>query len=382
MMTRNRANGEGTVYPRKNNQGKVIGYRASYWVRTANGRTRRYVSGKTKTEALAALRKATADRDGGLVFDAKNLKLGRYLERWLQDSVKGTVKQTTYEGYERLARVHLVPTVGDVKLRLLTPVHIRALYREKIASGLAATSVQRIHALLHKALKEAVNDGLIPRNVTDAVKAPRQQRKEMKTFTPEQAHAFLDAAKEDRLGALYVVAIHTGLRQGELFGLRWEDVDLEAGTLSVHRTLSGAKGGPTFTTPKNDKPRRVRLTSQAIEALRDHRKRQLEERMRFAGLWQDHGLVFCSTVGTPLSRHNVYNRSFKPLLERAGLPRTFRFHDLRHTFATLMASCGGHSTVVQEMLGHATVNITLDLYSHVLPDMQEDAVDRLGALLS
>ena len=109
MMTRKRANGEGTVYPRKNKHGKVIGYRASYWVRTANGRTRRYVSGKTKTEALAALRKATADRDSGLVFDAKNLKLGTYLERWLQDSVKGTVKQTTYEGYERLARVHLVP---------------------------------------------------------------------------------------------------------------------------------------------------------------------------------------------------------------------------------------------------------------------------------
>jgi integrase len=320
--------------------------------------------------------------DGTLVFDAKNLKLGRYLDRWLQDSVKGTVKQSTYEGYERLARVHLVPTLGDVKLSVLTPAHIRALYRERIASGLAPTSVQRIHALLHKALKQAVNDGLIPRNVTDAVKSPRQQRKEMKTFTPEQVHAFLDAAKDDRLRALYVVAIHTGVRQGELFGLRWGDVDLEAGTLSVHRTLSGAKGGPTFTTPKNDKARRVRLTPQATEALRDHRKRQLEERMRLAGLWQDYGLVFCSTVGTPLSRHNIYNRSFKPLLERAGLPRTFRFHDLRHTFATMMASSGGHAKVVQEMLGHATINITLDLYSHVLPDMQEDAVDRLGVLLS
>ena len=125
--------------------------------------------------------------------------------------------------------------------------------------------MQRIHTLLHKALKQAVNDGLIPRNVTEAVKAPRQQRKEMKTFTPEQAHAFLDAAEGDRLGALYVVAIHTGLRQGELFGLRWEDVDLEAGTLSIHRTLSGAKGGPTFTTPKNDKARRVRLRRRQLK---------------------------------------------------------------------------------------------------------------------
>ena len=357
-------------------------YMARYTVQTPTGPKRKTLYGKTRREVDEKLTAAKADRDRGLLFDADSLTVGRYLERWLADSVRDTVKAITYETYERLMRLHLVPTLGRVKLKNLTPTHVRGLYREKLDSGLSPSSVQRIHALLHKALTQAVNDGLIPRNATDPVKPPRQSRKEMKTLTPEQAHVFLEAAKDDRLEALYIVAIHTGLRQGELLGISWDEVDLEAGTLSVHRTLSGAKGGPKFTTPKNNRTRRVRLTPQAAEALRDHRKRQLEERLRFAGLWQDQGLVFCSTVGTPLSRHNVYKRSFKPLLERAGLPHTFRFHDLRHTFATLMACSGGHVKVVQEMLGHATISITLDLYSHVLQDMQEDAVDRLGAMLS
>jgi integrase len=357
-------------------------YMARYTVQTPTGPKRKTLYGKTRREVDEKLTAAKADWDRGLLFDADSLTVGRYLERWLADSVRDTVKAITYETYERLMRLHLIPTLGRVKLKNLTPTHVRGLYREKLDSGLSPSSVQRIHALLHKALTQAVNDGLIPRNATDPVKPPRQSRKEMKTLTPEQAHVFLEAAKDDRLGALYIVAIHTGLRQGELLGISWDDVDLEAGTLSVHRTLSGAKGGPKFTTPKNNRTRRVRLTLQAAEALRDHRKRQLEERMSLAGLWQDHGLVFCSTVGTPLSRHNVHKRSFKPLLERAGLPHTVRFHDLRHTFATLMASSGGHAKVVQEMLGHASINITLDLYSHVLPDMQEDAVYRLGAMLS
>src|SRR5215208_2908329 len=264
---------------------------ARYTVQTATGAKRKTLYGKTRREVDEKLTMAKADRDRGLLFDANSLTVGRYLEQWLADSVRDTVKATTYETYERLRRLHLVPTLGRVKLKNLTPAHVRGLYREKLSSGLSPSSVQRIHALLHKALKQAVNDGLIPRNATEAVKAPRQQRKERKTFRPEQAHAFLEAAKGDRLGALYIVAIHTGLRQGELFGLRWDDVDLDGGTLSVQRTLSGAKGGPKFTTPKNDRTSRVRLTPQAAEALRHHRKRQLEERLRFAALWQDQGLV-------------------------------------------------------------------------------------------
>jgi integrase len=251
----------------------------------------------------------------------------------------------------------------------------------KLDSGLSPASVQRVHALLHKALKQAVNDGLVARNVTQAVKAPRQSRKEIPTLNREQARVFLEAAKGDRLEVLYLLAIHTGLRQGELLGLKWGDVNLDRGTLQVQRILSAAKNGPTFTTLKTNKGRSVRLTAQAMQALRDHRKRQVEERLKYDGIWQDHGLVFITLVGTPLNRHNVFSRSFKPLLRRAGLP-DIPFHALRHSFATLMLAGGEDPKVVQEMMGHSGIRVTMDFYSHVLPDMQKEAVDRLGAVLS
>ncbi len=180
---------------------------------------------------------------------------------------------------------------------------------------------------------------------------------------------------------MYLLAIHTGLRQGELLGLKWSDVDLDRGPPQVRRIRSAAKGAPTFTTPKNNKSRSVGLTAHAVQTLRDHRKRQIEERLKYAGLWQETGLVFTSTIGTPLNRHNVFRRSFKPLLRRAGLP-DIPFHALRHSFATLMLSGREHPKVVQEMLGHSRINTTLDFYSHVLPDMQKEAVDRLGARFS
>src|SRR5829696_8464086 len=273
-MTRRRGNGEGSITRHK----KSGLYMACYTVHTATGPKRKTIYGKTRAEVAEKLTKAMSERDSGLVFDADNLKVGEYLKRWLSDSVKYTVKQTTYESYERIARVHLVPTLGRIKLKNLSPTHVRGLYREKLDSRLSPASVQRIHALLHKALKQAVNDGLIPRNVTEAVAAPRQIRKEIQALPPEEARAFLQAAKSDRLEALYLLAIHTGLRQGELLDLKWDDIDLDQGTLQVRRILSAAKSGPAFTTPKNNKGRSVRLTPQAVQALRDHRKRQIEER--------------------------------------------------------------------------------------------------------
>ena len=370
-------NGEGGISRHK----KSGLYMARYTVQTPTGPKRKTLYGKTRREVDEKLTAAKADRDSGLLFDADSLMVARYLERWLADSVRDTVKATTYETYERLMRLHLIPALGRVKLKNLTPAHVRGLYREKLDSGLSPTSVQRVHALLHKALKQAVNDGLVARNVTQAVKAPRQQRKEIPTLNQEQARVFLEAAKGDRLEALYLLAIHTGLRQGELLGLKWGDVDLDRGTLQVRRILSAAKNGPTFTTPKNNQGRSVRLTAQAMQALRDHRKRQVEERLKHSGLWQDHCLVFTTLVGTPLNRHNVFSRSFKPLVQRAGLPN-IPFHALRHSFATLMLAGGEHPKVVQEMMGHSGIRVTMDFYSHVLPDMQKDAVDRLGAMLS
>jgi integrase len=178
-----------------------------------------------------------------------------------------------------------------------------------------------------------------------------------------------------------VVALHCGLREGEILGLKWSDVDMDAGTLQVRRTLSEALAGHLFEPPKNGKGRSVKLTARAVEALRNHLTRQIEEIESLGDRYRDQGLVFPSQVGTPMNAKNLTARSFKPLLKKAGLP-DIRFHDLRHTFATLMLQNGEHPKVVQEMLGHATIAITMDTYSHVLPNMQRDAVDRLGVLLS
>jgi integrase len=258
---------------------------------------------------------------------------------------------------------------------------VRSLYRAKLDAGLAPRSVLHIHRTLSKALKQATDDGLIPRNVAGLVKPPRPQREEIRPLDREQVRTLFEAASAsgDRLEALYVVAVTTGMRRGELQGLKWEDLDLEAGTLQVRRTLSEPKGGWVFEAPKSGKGRSVRLTRKAVLALREHRKRQLEERMQRAGLWSDHGLIFPSAIGTPMSGGNL-NRSFKALLKRAGLSAV-RFHDLRHTCATLLLRQGVNPKFVQELLGHADISLTLNVYSHILPDMGDAAAGAMDAAL-
>jgi integrase len=374
-------NGTGTVYPRRNKEGKITGYRGSYF--TADGR-RRYVSAKTKTEARRVLRQAMADADGGFIFDADTLKVGEYLDRWLSDSVSDTVKATTFERYEQITRLHLKPTLGRVKLKALTPAHVRSVYREKLEEGSSARTVRYVHTTLHKALKQAVMDGLIPRNATEAVRPPQPSREEMHPLTPEQAKLLLQVAHEtgDRLEALYVLAIHTGLRQGELLGLKWDDVDLEDGSLQVRRTLTITKNGPVFTFPKTASSRRsVKLNSKATEALRSHLERQLGEIDKIGSLWCENGLIFASETGEPLNRHNLTRRSFKPLLKRAELPE-IRFHDLRPTCATLLLTRNVNPKIVSEMLGHSSIAITLDTYSHGLPNMRDQAAAAMEEALS
>jgi integrase len=267
-----------------------------------------------------------------------------------------------------------------VKLTALTPTHVRGLYREKLDSGLAPRTVLHIHRTLSKALKQATDDGLIPRNAAGPVKPPRPRTEEIRPLGREQVRALFEASRGDRLETLYVVAVTAGLRRGELQGLKWEDVDLDAGTLQVRRTLSEPKGGYIFETPKSGKGRNIRLTQKAAAALREHRKRQLEERMEHGALWRDHGLVFPSGIGAPLLGGNL-NRTFKATLQCAGLPRSTRFHDLRHTCATLLLRQGVHVKFVQELLGHADISLTLNVYSHVLPDMGDAAAGAMDAAL-
>jgi integrase len=361
-----RGNNEGSISRRKD--GRWMG---RYTVHTAGGPKQRAVYGKTREDAAEKLTKAMADRNGGFLYDAGKQTVGEYLTRWLADSVQDTVRQRTYERYESIVRVHLVPTIGRIKLKALTPAHVRGLYRDRLDSGLAPRSVLHIHRTLYSGLKQAVSDGLLARNAAVSVKPPQPRREEIRPLSREQVRTFLETVSGDRLEALYVVAVTAGLRRGELQGLKWNDVDLEAGTLQVRRTLSEPRGGYIFEAPKSGKGRSIRLTRRATAALREHRKRQLEERMERVALWQNHGLVFPSGVGTPLLGGNL-NRAFKAVLRRAALPE-IRFHDLRHTTATLLLRQGVNPKFVQELLGHADISLTLNVYSHVLPDMGDAA---------
>lgn len=330
--------------------------------------------GKDREDVVAKLADALSNRNKGLVFDAGSLTVEDYLARWLSDSVKGTVRISTFERHEQIIRAHIEPALGRMKLKALTPAHVRSLHRAKLDSGLAPATVRKIHSTLHKALSQAVSDGLIPRNAAD-VKAPRPAPEEMRPLSEAEARTFLEAAREagDRFEALYVLAITTGLRRGELLGLRWDDADLECGTLRVGRALvrEGSRHVVGETKTKRGR-RRVNLTPRTVGALKAHRKRQLEERMRLSDLYEDHGLIFATNFGTPLNPENLVKRSFKPLLSKAGLPE-IRFHDLRHTCATLLLGRSVHPKIVQELLGHATIAMTLDTYSHYLPSMGDQA---------
>ena len=225
-----------------------------------------------------------------------------------------------------------------------------------------------------KALKQAVRWGLVLRNVADDVDPPKVHKKEVRPLSNEQARKLLDTAQGDRLEALYVVAVQSGLRQGELLALRWEDVDLEARTLQVRRTLTRNGGKLAVGPTKTSKGRcTVKLTQDATEALRRHLERQLVEIDEASNSWQENGLVFCTCKGTLINPTNLRRRFLAPLLQRAGLP-PMTFHQLRHTAATILLLKNVNPKVVSEMLGHASIAITLDTYSHVLPNMQQSAV--------
>jgi len=359
-----RGNGEGTITRRKDGR-----WEAKYTVYTAEGPKRRALYGKTRKVAADKLARALADRTSGHTFDTENMTVGEYLDRWLNDSDKGSVRTSTYERHEQIVRLHLKPALGRLKLSKLTPAHVQGLYRDKLDSGLSPATVQKIHTVLHKALTQALKWNMIPRNAADAVKVPRPVPEEMHPLSPDEARNLIEAARGDKLEAPYILAVHTGMRQGELLGLKWEDVDLNEGVIHIRRTVVRSGGRISLGEPKTKGSRRpVHLTGAAVEALKAHLERQLEDIERLGDLYRDHGLVFTSEVGTLINPSNLRRRSFAPLLQRAGLPR-IRFHDLRHTCATLLLSRNVHPKYVQELLGHATVAITLDTYSHVIRGM-------------
>ena len=297
------------------------------------------------------------------------------------DSAKPTVRPRTYESYHHIVNAHITPTLGKTSLTKLAPSQVRNLLNTKTAAGLSPRTVQYIRAVLRLALGQALRDGDVPRNVCDAVKAPKRERHEVQPLTLAQAKTFLAKITEHRDEALFMTAAVIGLRKGELLGLRWQDIDLDAGTLTVKMQAQRITGEKVLVPPKTDKSRRsIDLPAFVVAALRRHRTRQLEERLPAGSRWHEQGLVFPSTIGTIADSANV-THAFHSALERAELPRQ-RFHDLRHLAASLMLAQDVNPKVMQEILGHSQLSMTMDLYSHLMPAAKKDVAARMDILLA
>lgn len=345
------------------------------------GSRRKALYGATAEEARAKMVKLRRDLQLGIALPDDRVTVGRFLDKWLEDSVKPSKRDNTYRGYEVNVHVHIKPHLGAIRRSKLSPWHIETWQRTLLDSDLAPASVRYARATLQSALAKAEARELVGRNVVKLVAGPPMTRKEVEPFTPEQAQEFLAGVEGDRLEALYVVAFTLGLRIGEILGLRWVDVDLDAGTLRVVLSWTRSKGEKKFTEPKSERSRRtLSLPATTLSTLKSHRLRQLEERMRYADEWQDSGLVFVSHFGTPLIDSNV-RRSFNRHTERLRLPHR-RLHDGRRACASLLLALGVDMRVVMEILDHSQIALTANTYSHSVPQLQEDAARRMDALLA
>lgn len=371
-----RGNGEGTITLRPDGR----------WMAriSVGGGRRRTVYAKTRGEAARLLTdELKRSHDGVSLSMSARLTVAAYLDAWIAGA-RSSVRGSTWRRYEILVRLQLLPRLGHVRLMRLAPTDLSTAYADMLSSGLAPRTVGHAHRVLGRALREAEVAGIVTRNVARLVRPPRVANVEMHTFNADQARTLISAAVDtnDRLAAIYAVALATGARQGELLALRWQDVDIDRGTIRITRTLIRASGGLTMSEPKTASGKRtIPVGRSTIDALRAHRTAQVAERLRVGPAWQDGDLVFASQTGAPVDPSNLLSRHYYPLLRRVGLPR-LTFHALRHTAATLMLGSGTHIRVVAERLGHADPTVTLRVYSHVTPTMQREAAQVMDALLS
>jgi integrase len=374
-MTR-RANNEGSIWRRRD--GRWCG---AYFVPRpgGEGRVRKYVYGHTRAEVHAKLTQVIRQVQQGVPVPVHRLSVGEYLDEWLQQVAAVRVRPRTLAGYEQNVRLHLVPRLGRRRLGALSPRDVRQLLDALRGEGLSSRTVQHVHATLRAALEHAVREELLSRNVAKLVRVPTPRRAEREALTLDEVRLLLKAGREDRLFALYVVALLMGLRRSELVGLRWEDVDLEKGVLRVRRTLQRVGGQLQVFPPKSQRSRRtVPLPETVAGALAEHRLRQQREQ-ETAAAWQDSGYVFVSQVGTPVDPDN-FSRLFGSLCERAGVRRV-RLHDLRHTCVSMLLALGEHPRVVMEIAGHSAIEMTMNVYGHVALDSQRTALRKLDNLI-
>lgn len=371
-MAQIRGRNEGTIHKRPNGtwraQVSLDGKRMSF-------------SAATRQECQGWLKKTIHQIDGGLTFTGAQTTYKEFLEDWLV-SLASRLRPATVRQYNMTIRRYIIPVIGRIKLKDLRPDQIQNLYDAKVQDGCGPRTVQVIHAVIHRSLAHALKLGLIIRNPAAVVTPPKSSQKEMKIYDESQVNQMLLAARGNRNEALYNLAVTTGLRQGELLGLRWNDLDWEKRSLQVGRQLKRKfRKGDYFEYPKTKAGRRtIILGSKTIEKLQEHWKCQNQERVLAGERWQENDLIFPTPIGTPMDHSNLY-RAFKDFIRQAGLPE-IRFHDIRHTAASLMLNHGTPVIVVSRRLGHSKASITLDIYGHLIPEMQNDVAEMMDELIS
>jgi integrase len=335
----------------------------------------------TKRDAEALLVHLLHQRETGVDAPPGRLTVAEYLQQWLDAYVRPNTAPKTLRRYEQLIRVHLAPALGSIQLTKLRPLHIQEAYTNVVRSGRSARTALHCHRVLREALQHAVKWQLLGRNPADAVDSPRPERHEIPAVTPEAVQKLLAAAEQTSYGAMIHTAVATGLRLGELTGLRWQDIDLAGGVLSVRQTCQWlSREGFLYRQPKSYRSARpVALSPSTINRLRQHRRAQLEERLSVGPAYLDSDLVFADAVGGPC-HPSTLRKAWLGITACAGMSG-FRFHDLRHAHASLLLRQGVHPKIVSERLGHSTVGITLDVYSHVTPNLQAAAAKDFDRVL-
>jgi integrase len=344
-------------------------------------RIRKWHSGfKTMRDAERARVELLSRVDQGAYVEPSRLTVAAFLrDQWLP-GLKPQMRPGSWEEHRSKVEVHVIPAFGGERLQRLGPAHLNQLYAHLLERGLSAQRVLLVHATIRRALADAVKWDYVPRNVALLASPPRPRRPELKTWTAPQLRSFLEHVRSDRLYAMWLLAASTGMRRGEVLGLRWVDVDLDTARVGVRQTLVAVNHQVVVSEPKTSKGRRsVALDPATVEALRIHRKGQLTERLAWGPAWTDSGLVFTRQDGRPL-HPNAVTRAFGRHVLAAGVP-VIRLHDLRHTHATLALAAGVHPKVVQERLGHANIAITLDIYSHAVPALEEQAAATVARLV-
>ncbi len=372
-------NREGSLYKRASD-GRWIGAVLLGYDEEGHLR-RKTVSGKTREETAKKLRALHHNIDEGLPPPDDKIMVGQLLDSWLADVVPLRVAPGTLANYSSLVKHHIKPAFGRKRLSRLLPDDVQRFITSKLNEGLSTRTVRHLRGVLVQALEHAVRQGRVARNVAVLTDGPRLKQRDGRTMTVDEAKKLLKVARGDRLEALYPLMLATGIRPGEAFGLPWTHVDLKSGQITVRQALSRQPGGNVIGDGKTGTKgwRTIKLPSPVVEALKSHLRRQRRERKEMGEAWQDHGLVFCTPIGTPLDPDN-HRRAFTALTERAGIGR-WHPHELRHSATSIMLAQGVPIDVVSKILGHTSIRITADVYGHILEPQKNAAAEAMAAAL-